>query len=139
MKRSSRIILYVVLALSVCLNIVQLCISSYRAYASSQKEPIQAGTYLEDPEQFISSNLFTLERYDRLFYYHKNDGTTLKQGRYEIKEDGTGVLYQEDGTLCGYAVALNQESIQVIWTDDTYIIFGGHQDAAILPASAPLS
>ena len=75
----------------------------------------------------------SLDGVNRLFYYFQNDSTVLKQGRYEIKEDGTGVFYDEKDALCGYAAAISRESIQVFWTDNSYTIFGRHQDATILP------
>lgn len=85
------------------------------------------------PEQIATSNLLSLDGVNRLFYYFQNDSTVLKQGRYEIKEDGTGVFYDEKDALCGYAAAISRESIQVFWTDNSYTIFGRHQDATILP------
>lgn len=133
MKKKTSIVVLVALALSVCVNLVQLCVSSYHTYVYNQSEVVQAGTYWENPEQIVTSNVIALDGINRLFYYYKNDGTVFRQGRYEIKEDGTGVLYDEDNALCGYAVAISRKSIQVIWTDNSYTIFGRHEDVAILP------
>ena len=121
------------LTLSVCVNVAQLCFFSHHRYKETHTEIIQPGTYLDDPEQIATSNLLSLEGDNRLFYYFQNDSTVLKQGRYEIKEDGTGVFYDEKDALCGYAAALSRESIQVFWTDNSYTIFGRHQDATNLP------
>ena len=121
------------LTLSVCVNVAQLCFFSHHRYKETHTEIIQPGTYLDDPEQIATSNLLSLDGVNRLFYYFQNDSTVLKQGRYEIKEDGTGVFYDEKDALCGYAAAISRESIQVFWTDNSYTIFGRHQDATILP------
>ncbi len=139
MKKSTSIVVLVALAISVCLNIVQLCVSSYHTYAYNQTENVQAGTYLEDPEQIVTSKIMTLDGTDHLFYYYKNDDTILKQGRYEVKEDGTGVLYGEDNNLCGYAVSINRESTQVIWTDGSYTIFTKQMDVPVIPSGGDLS
>lgn len=133
MKKSTSIIVLIALALSVCLNIVQLCVSSYHTYVYNQSENVQAGTYWEDSEQISNSNAMALDGNDHRFYYYKTDGTVLKQGRYEFQEDGTGVLYDEENSFCGYAVTISRQSIQVIWSDNRYTIFNRHQNEVILP------
>ncbi len=132
-KKQLPLMLAAALTLSVCVNVAQLCFFSHHRYKETHTEIIQPGTYLDDPEQIATSNLLSLDGVNRLFYYFQNDSTVLKQGRYEIKEDGTGVFYDEKDALCGYAAAISRESIQVFWTDNSYTIFGRHQDAAILP------
>ena len=132
-KKQLSLMLAAALTLSVCVNVAQLCFFSHHRYKETHTEIIQPGTYLDDPEQIATSNLLSLEGVNRLFYYFQNDSTVLKQGRYEIKEDGTGVFYDEKDALCGYAAAISRESIQVFWTDNSYTIFGRHQDATILP------
>ena len=132
-KKQLSLMLAAALTLSVCVNVAQLCFFSHHRYKETHTEIIQPGTYLDDPEQIATSNLLSLDGVNRLFYYFQNDSTVLKQGRYEIKEDGTGVFYDEKDALCGYAAALSRESIQVFWTDNSYTIFGRHQDATILP------
>ena len=132
-KKQLSLMLAAALTLSVCVNVAQLCFFSHHRYKETHTEIIQPGTYLDDPEQIATSNLLSLDGVNRLFYYFQNDSTVLKQGRYEIKEDGTGVFYDEKDALCGYAAAISRESIQVFWTDNSYTIFGRHQDAAILP------
>ena len=131
-KKQLSLMLAAALTLSVCVNVAQLCFFSHHRYKETHTEIIQPGTYLDDPEQIATSNL-SLDGVNRLFYYFQNDSTVLKQGRYEIKEDGTGVFYDEKDALCGYAAAISRESIQVFWTDNSYTIFGRHQDATILP------
>lgn len=133
MKKSTSIVVLVALAISVCLNIVQICVSSYRTYVYNQTENVQAGTYWEDPDYVPSSNAMALDGTDHRFYYYQTDGTVLKQGGYELQKDGTGVLYDEEDHLCGYAVTTSRKSVQVIWSDNSYTIFGGHQDGVILP------
>ena len=132
-KKQLSLMLAAALTLSVCVNVAQLCFFSHHRYKETHTEIIQPGTYLDDPEQIATSNLLSLDGVNRLFYYFQNDSTVLKQGRYEIKEDGTGVFYDEKDALCGYAAAICRESIQVFWTDNSYTIFGRHQDATILP------
>ncbi|PWL91476.1 MAG: hypothetical protein DBY10_03630 [Clostridiales bacterium] len=132
-KKQLSLMLAAALTLSVCVNVAQLCFFSHHRYKETHTEIIQPGTYLDDPEQIATSNLLSLDGVNRLFYYFQNDSTVLKQGRYEIKEDGTGVFYDEKDALCGYAAAISRESIQVFWTDNSYTIFGRHQDATILP------
>ena len=132
-KKQLPLMLAAALTLSVCVNVAQLCFFSHHRYKETHTEIIQPGTYLDDPEQIATSNLLSLDGVNRLFYYFQNDSTVLKQGRYEIKEDGTGVFYDEKDALCGYAAAISREAIQVFWTDNSYTIFGRHQDAAILP------
>ena len=132
-KKQLSLMLAAALTLSVCVNVSQLCFFSHHRYKETHTEIIQPGTYLDDPEQIATSNLLSLDGVNRLFYYFQNDSTVLKQGRYEIKEDGTGVFYDEKDALCGYAAAISRESIQVFWTDNSYTIFGRHQDATILP------
>ena len=132
-KKQLSLMLAAALTLSVCVNVAQLCFFSHHRYKETHTEIIQPGTYLDDPEQIATSNLLSLDGVNRLFYYFQNDSTVLKQGRYEIKEDGTGVFYDEKDALCGYAAALSRESSQVFWTDNSYTIFGRHQDATILP------
>ena len=132
-KKQLSLMLAAALTLSVCVNVAQLCFFSHHRYKETHTEIIQPGTYLDDPEQIATSNLLSLDGVNRLFYYFQNDSTVLKQGRYEIKEDGTGVFYDEKDALCGYAAAIARESIQVFWTDNSYTIFGRHQDATILP------
>ena len=132
-KKQLSLMLAAALTLSVCVNVAQLCFFSHHRYKETHTEIIQPGTYLDDPEQIATSNLLSLVGVNRLFYYFQNDSTVLKQGRYEIKEDGTGVFYDEKDALCGYAAAISRESIQVFWTDNSYTIFGRHQDATILP------
>ena len=132
-KKQLSLMLAAALTLSVCVNVAQLCFFSPHRYKETHTEIIQPGTYLDDPEQIATSNLLSLDGVNRLFYYFQNDSTVLKQGRYEIKEDGTGVFYDEKDALCGYAAAISRESIQVFWTDNSYTIFGRHQDATILP------
>lgn len=132
-KKTTFPLLAAALTLSVCVNVAQLCFFSHHRYKETHTEIIQPGTYLDDPEQIATSNLLSLDGVNRLFYYFQNDSTVLKQGRYEIKEDGTGVFYDEKDALCGYAAAISRESIQVFWTDNSYTIFGRHQDATILP------
>ena len=132
-KQQLSLMLAAALTLSVCVNVAQLCFFSHHRYKETHTEIIQPGTYLDDPEQIATSNLLSLDGVNRLFYYFQNDSTVLKQGRYEIKEDGTGVFYDEKDALCGYAAAISRESIQVFWTDNSYTIFGRHQDATILP------
>ena len=132
-KKQLSLMLAAALTVSVCVNVAQLCFFSHHRYKETHTEIIQPGTYLDDPEQIATSNLLSLDGVNRLFYYFQNDSTVLKQGRYEIKEDGTGVFYDEKDALCGYAAAISRESIQVFWTDNSYTIFGRHQDATILP------
>ena len=132
-KKQLSLMLAAALTLSVCVNVAQLCFFSHHRYKETHTEIIQPGTYLDDLEQIATSNLLSLDGVNRLFYYFQNDSTVLKQGRYEIKEDGTGVFYDEKDALCGYAAAISRESIQVFWTDNSYTIFGRHQDATILP------
>ena len=132
-KKQLSLMLAAALTLSVCVNVAQLCFFSHHRYKETHTEIIQPGTYLDDPEQIATSNLLSLDGVNRLFYYFQNDSTVLKQGRYEIKEDGTGVFYDEKDALCGYAAAISRESIHVFWTDNSYTIFGRHQDATILP------
>lgn len=132
-KKQLSLMLAAALTLSVCVNVAQLCFFSHHRYKETHTEIIQPGTYLDDPEQIATSNLLSLDGVNRLFYYFQNDSTVLKQGRYEIKEDGTGVFYDEKDALYGYAAAISRESIQVFWTDNSYTIFGRHQDATILP------
>ena len=132
-KKQLSLMLAAALTLSVCVNVAQLCFFSHHRYKETHTEIIQPGTYLDDPEPIATSNLLSLDGVNRLFYYFQNDSTVLKQGRYEIKEDGTGVFYDEKDALCGYAAAISRESIQVFWTDNSYTIFGRHQDATILP------
>ena len=132
-KKQLSLMLAAALTLSVCVNVAQLCFFSHHRYKETHTEIIQPGTYLDDPEQIATSNLLSLDGVNRLFYYFQNDSTVLKQGRYEIKEDGTGVFYDEKDALCGYAAAISRESIQGVWTDNSYTIFGRHQDATILP------
>ena len=132
-KKQLSLMLAAALTLSVCVNVAQLCFFSHHRYKETHTEIIQPGTYLDDPEQIATSNLLSLDGVNRLFYYFQHDSTVLKQGRYEIKEDGTGVFYDEKDALCGYAAAISRESIQVFWTDNSYTIFGRHQDATILP------
>lgn len=132
-KKQLSLMLAAALTLSVCVNVAQLCFFSHHRYKETHTEIIQPGTYLDDPEQIATSNLLSLDGVNRLFYYFQNDSTVLKQGRYEIKEDGTGVFYDEKDALCGYVAAISRESIQVFWTDNSYTIFGRHQDATILP------
>ena len=132
-KKQLSLMLAAALTLSVCVNVAQLCFFSHHRYKETHTEIIQPGTYLDDPEQIATSNLLSLDGVNRLFSYFQNDSTVLKQGRYEIKEDGTGVFYDEKDALCGYAAAISRESIQVFWTDNSYTIFGRHQDATILP------
>ena len=132
-KKQLSLMLAAALTLSVCVNVAQLCFFSHHRYKETHTEIIQPGTSLDDPEQIATSNLLSLDGVNRLFYYFQNDSTVLKQGRYEIKEDGTGVFYDEKDALCGYAAAISRESIQVFWTDNSYTIFGRHQDATILP------
>ena len=132
-KKKLSLMLAAALTLSVCVNVAQLCFFSHHRYKETHTEIIQPGTYLDDPEQIATSNLLSLDGVNRLFYYFQNASTVLKQGRYEIKEDGTGVFYDEKDALCGYAAAISRESIQVFWTDNSYTIFGRHQDATILP------
>ena len=132
-KKQLSLMLAAALTLSVCVNVAQLCFFSHHRYKETHTEIIQPGTYLDDPEQIATSNLLSLDGVNRLFYYFQNDSTVLKQGRYEIKEDGTGVFFDEKDALCGYAAAISRESIQVFWTDNSYTIFGRHQDATILP------
>ena len=132
-KKQLSLMLAAALTLSVCVNVAQLCFFSHHRYKETHTEIIQPGTYLDDPEQIATSNLLSLDGVNRLFYYFQNDSTVLKQGRYEIKEDGTGVFYDEKDALSGYAAAISRESIQVFWTDNSYTIFGRHQDATILP------
>lgn len=132
-KKQLSLMLAAALTLSVCVNVAQLCFFSHHRYKETHTEIIQPGTYLDDPEQIATSNLLSLDGVNRLFYYFQNDSTVLKQGRYEIKEDGTSVFYDEKDALCGYAAAISRESIQVFWTDNSYTIFGRHQDATILP------
>lgn len=133
MSMRKNTIVLIVIILSVCLNIAQLCFFSHHRYKEIHTEVIPPGTYLDDPEQITTSNLLSLDGVNHLFYYFQNDSTVLKQGRYEIKEDGTGVFYDEKDALCGYAAAISRESIQVFWTDNSYTIFCRHQDATILP------
>ena len=123
-KKQLSLMLAAALTLSVCVNVAQLCFFSHHRYKETHTEIIQPGTYLDDPEQIATSNLLSLDGVNRLFYYFQNDSTVLKQGRYEIKEDGTGVFYDEKDALCGYAAAISRESIQVFWTDNSYTIFG---------------
>ena len=132
-KKQLSLMLAAALTLSVCVNVAQLCFFSHHRYKETHTEIIQPGTYLDDPEQIATSNLLSLDGVNRLFYYFQNDSTVLKQGRYEIKEDGTGVFYDEKDALCGYAAAISRESNQVFWTGNSYTIFGRHQDATILP------
>ena len=132
-KKQLSLMLAAALTLSVCVNVAQLCFFSHHRYKETHTEIIQPVTYLYDPEQIATSNLLSLDGVNLLFYYFQNDSTVLKQGRYEIKEDGTGVFYDEKDALCGYAAAISRESIQVFWTDNSYTIFGRHQDATILP------
>ena len=132
-KKQLSLMLAAALTLSVCVNVAQLCFFSHHRYKETHTEIIQPGTYLDDPEQIATSNLLSWDGVNRLIYYFQNDSTVLKQGRYEIKEDGTGVFYDEKDALCGYAAAISRESIQVFWTDNSYTIFGRHHDATILP------
>ena len=132
-KKQLSLMLAAALTLSVCVNVAQLCFFSHHRYKETHTEIIQPASYLDDPEQIATSNLLSLDGVNRLFYYFQNDSTVLKQGRYEIKEDGTGVFYDEKDALCGYAAAISRESIQVFWTDNSYTIFGRHQDATIRP------
>lgn len=91
-KKQLSLMLAAALTLSVCVNVAQLCFFSHHRYKETHTEIIQPGTYLDDPEQIATSNLLSLDGVNRLFYYFQNDSTVLKQGRYEIKEDGTGVF-----------------------------------------------
>lgn len=132
MKKQQTILL-ILLILSICINLVQLCVYQY------SKTPIlmSTGTYVEtDNPSFVSRQILAIAREkegDRPFYYYTEYPKTLEKGQYQAVTSETWMLYEEDGTPWACVTIKEKDRIQIVWPDGHWQELQKDTDMAMLP------
>lgn len=120
-------VLLLLLLVSLCGNLIQLCYLGYHYHST-----LTAGTYVEERIPSLTRKILALSD-NVFFYYTVEEQRPLAQGTYEIKGEDMCVFYDEDGLISGSGVLKRRDALYVIWADGSAIALEKSHSAAVMP------
>lgn len=128
-----------ILVLSLCANLL-LAGAVVGCLQKAQNKPLlQNGTYLERADELATNKVFALcdaqedDSKKEFYYYTESPQKVIAQGKCQVSEHGVGVLKQENGTVCGYAIPVMEDRVELVWFSGEEIEMLYHDKWAILP------
>lgn len=142
-KNKKTRVLWIVLALSLCVNFMQVAFLVDQRITRNQEIQQPSfdpnATYADDVENRLKRTLFSLtngagEQEGKTFYYFtESPKKTMAQGTWELSDDGTAVLRQKEGAIYGYVIPQGGDYIQIVWTDGQLTRMQAFMDVAVIP------